>query len=144
MMNEYVFAGWLELFFNSSLAVLRSVCTGKDREKDCFPGSSWPASSCAVLLYPWRQSSQLWYISQQAGLTAVMLTLPSPYSRQTTSIRLLPELRALRLGSPRVPGWQVVCSTQGGEICLCFQVLQPFSIPDPLQSFTFHLSRERG
>lgn len=32
MMNERVFAGWLELFFNSSLAVLWSVCTGKNRQ----------------------------------------------------------------------------------------------------------------
>lgn len=31
-MNERVFAGWLELFFNSSLAVPWSVCTGKDRQ----------------------------------------------------------------------------------------------------------------
>jgi len=31
-MNESAFAGWLELFFNSSLAVPWSVCTGRDRQ----------------------------------------------------------------------------------------------------------------
>lgn len=50
MMNGHVFAGWLELFFNSSLAVPWSVCTGKGRQgKDYLPGSSWPASSCTAL-----------------------------------------------------------------------------------------------
>lgn len=62
MMNEHVFAGWLELLFNSSLAVLWSVCTGKGRQgKDCLPGSSWPASSCTAL--PVETSSVLVHLS---------------------------------------------------------------------------------
>lgn len=84
--------------------------------------------AAAGLLYPWRQSSQppsvsgrrLWWLHR------------SPPPRAHTTRRqplaeLLAELAALGLGSPGEPGWQLVCSPQGGETCLCCQVPQHLS-----------------
>lgn len=61
-MNEYMFAGWLDLFFNSSLAVPRSVCTGKDSQ--------------GKALFPWQQLASQFLrcaaLSMETELTVVV------------------------------------------------------------------------
>lgn len=72
-----------------------------------------------------------------------MLPLPRPHSRDLPA-QVLPALRALGLGSLRRPGWQDVCSAQGGELACASECprpgISPFSIPDylPLVSCPCH------
>lgn len=136
MMNGHVFAGWLELFFNSSLAVpCLSVLAKEGRERTLsLAAAGQPAPA---LLYPWRQSSVSVHLSVSGSDSP---DAPPPQATQQLPAEVLAVLGALGLGSLRGPGWQDVCSAQGGELACASECPSPGTSPFPIPDYLPPLS----